>query len=114
MATLETANESLTWAKTGLGEATFNGLASLTSIRHHGEVSPAAIRGSDDDEIRKMLQTKRGQPLPQDLIKRRLLDGFSQPASRNDSTDQFASAAGIEGKNKCIIIVGRNASFTGE
>ncbi|KAF7506585.1 hypothetical protein GJ744_011622 [Endocarpon pusillum] len=49
-------DSSFTWSKTGLGEATFNALASLTSIRNGGEISSVAANFEDSDELRRVLQ----------------------------------------------------------
>lgn len=114
MATPSTAKEEFTWAKPGLGQAMFNGLASLTSIRHNGEDTLTATTVDDNRELLEAVATHDGQPLPQGLIKRKLLDGFSELASRNTSANQVASVAMVEGKNKCELVLARNNCFTAE
>lgn len=112
MATPDTAIDDFTWAKTGLGEATFNGLASLTAIRHGGAVSSTTASLEDDDEVTNMLEARLDESLMKDLVRLKLLDGFSELASQNNSTRQAASAALIEGQSIYSVILARNTSFT--
>jgi hypothetical protein len=107
----ESATESFSWAKTGLGEATFNGLASLTSIRNRSGFGPATTV-NENEEFRKILQAEPGERLPKYLIKRMSHDGFSELASLNDSARQSASAALIEWKSKSAVFLARNSYFS--
>ncbi|ERF74957.1 hypothetical protein EPUS_05165 [Endocarpon pusillum Z07020] len=107
-------DSSFTWSKTGLGEATFNGLASLTSIRNGGEISSVATNFEDSDELRRILQPQNGELVPQETVKSALLEAFCQLASKDDSACQIASAALIEGKDRCVVVLARNTSFTEE
>jgi hypothetical protein len=112
MASPEPSKDNFTWAKTGLGEATFSGLSSLTAMRNGGKVSSKTTKVYDNGKLPRALKGFLADPPPQALIKKRLLDAFCELASENDTFLQTTSAALIEGTSTCTLLLARNCPFT--